>query len=465
MSDQRFIVAFEIGSSKIKGAVGAVDQTGTLSVLAIEEEPLVDAVRYGCIRKVQEVSDRIQSVTRKLDNYAAVSPGHICGAYVSLGGQSLMSTSTNIEKKFAEDTEITDALIKQLKEQARAAGIPDRDIVAVLTRDFTVDTLPQKNPVGFFCHEFKAGVTMLSCRPQLKSNLNRVFSERLPLNINGYIIRPLATASIVLTEDEKHLGCMLVDFGAETTTVAIYKNGGLRYLATIPMGSRNITRDLTALNCLEKRAEEIKKVIGNVNPQQQFDTPATFEGLDNTEINNYIQARAGEIITNIIEQPVYAGLKPEDLPAGIVIVGGGAKLRGFIDLLTSHSKMKVRRGNPTGAIRISDQRLSATDNIDVISLLAIAAKLPLKTCIEFPVQTGGTIDNGDDDNISRVGADMNDDFNEEDEDDPHAIKTKKPTPSKAKGKSFLERMKEKVMGILDENNDDHFNDSEDELKH
>ncbi len=462
MSDHRFIVAFEIGSSKIKGAVGAVDPTGTLNILAIEEEPLIDAVRYGCIRKVQEVSDRIQRVTDRLNNYPSVAPGHICGAYVSLGGQSLKSTPTTVERKFSDDTEITDTLIRQLKEQAKAAGVPDRDVVAVLTRDFTVDSIPQKNPVGFFCHEIKAGLTLLSCRPQLKSNLNRVFSERLPLDINGYIIRPLAIASIVLTEDEKHLGCMLVDFGAETTTVSIYKNGALRYLATIPMGSRNITRDLTALNCLEKRAEEIKKVIGNVDPQQQYDTQATFEGLDNSEINNYIQARAGEIITNIIEQTTYAGFKQEDLPAGIIITGGGARLRGFNDLLATHSKMKIRRGNPAGAIRFNDQRLSPADNIDIVALLAIAAKLPEKTCIEFPVKIEPEPDDNDD--FSRVGEDM-DDFagrNRDDEEDPHAIRNKK--KAKEKGPSFLERMKERVMGILNDEDDDHFTESDDEQK-
>ncbi len=62
MSDKRYIVAFEIGSSKIKGAVGVVDTSGTLNVLAVEEEQLVDSVRYGCIRKAQDVAQCIQRI-------------------------------------------------------------------------------------------------------------------------------------------------------------------------------------------------------------------------------------------------------------------------------------------------------------------------------------------------------------------------------------------------------------------
>lgn len=452
MSDKRFIVAFEIGSSKIKGAVGEVDHTGTLSVISIEEEPLTDAVRYGCIRKVQDVSDCIQSITSKLNRHPAISPGTITGIYVSLGGQSLMSKATEVDRQFEEDTEITSKIIEQLKEQARREGVPDRDVVAVLTRDFTVDTLPQRNPIGVFCHRITAGLTVIYCRPQLKGNLKRVFSEKLPLNINGHIVRPLAIAGITLTEDEKHLGCMLVDFGAETTTVSIYRGGTLRYLATIPMGSRNITRDLTALNCLEKRAEELKKAVGNVSPNRTTDNSAIFEGLDNTEVNNYIQARTGEIITNIMEQPVYAGIKPEELPGGIIVTGGGSRLRGFEEMLANHSKMKVRRAVAMGPISYTQQSQNSPDNVDVLALLSIAARLTSKPCVEMPIPAEQPPAEDVDDGISRVGMDM-------DDHDPY----RKGKSGKAEKKaSFFERLGVRVMGILKDEDEDHFDDSDDE---
>ncbi len=469
MSDKRYIVAFEIGSSKIKGAVGVVDTSGTLNVLAVEEEQLVDSVRYGCIRKAQDVAQCIQRIATRLEACPALSPGKIKGCYVSLGGQSLMSSQTTIERKFSTETEITESLIRQIKEQARATGVPDRDTVAVLAREFVVGALPQRNPVGTFTDELKAKLTMLYCRPQLKDNLNRVFSERLPIAINGYVIRQLAIASLVLTDEEKHLGCMLVDFGAETTTVSIYKNGALRYLATIPMGSRNITRDLTALNCVEKRAEEIKKVIGDVDPSNRFESQSTFEGLDNTEINNYINARAGEIITNIIEQLTYASVKADELPSGIVIVGGGAKLRGFNELLSTHSKMKVRRGSVTGPVRVSEH-VNATDSIDVISLLAIASKLPPKQSVEFPVVVTPADEDDGDDNVSRIGMDDDDDFSslENDDDDPHARRSEKKNDSRKsdrpRSRSFLEIIRGRVMNYLNEDNDDFYSDKDNDEK-
>lgn len=436
MSDKRFIVAFEIGSSKIKGAVASVNSAGDINVIAVEEESLVDSVRYGMIRKVQDVSDRIQAITNRLEMNPSLAPSRICGAYVSLGGMSLMSTKRSVERSYNEETEITSDIIKQIKEQARAAGVDDRDVVAVLTNGFVVDTLPQKNPEGIFGHDIKADLTLLHCRLSVKGNLNRVFSERLPVAINGYIIRPLAEANLVLTDDERHLGCMLVDFGAETTTVSIYKNDALQYLATIPMGSRNITRDLTALNCTERRAEEMKKVIGDVDPRQNFE-PRSTDGVDNTEINNYILGRVGEIIANIMEQPVYANYKPEELPAGIIVVGGGSNLKGFISLFADHSGMKVRRGVPLGPVTFPDSKVKTADAVDIVSLLSIASKLQPKICIEFPE----TVSNGTTGTADVAPIPL------KEETDPHVITPKHPRSS------LLERLKASMLNIINEGGD------------
>lgn len=188
---------------------------------------------------------------------------------------------------------------------------------------------------------------------------------------------------MALTDDERRLGCLFVDFGAETTTVAIYKNGAPVYLVTLPMGSRNITIDLTSLNYIEERADEIKRNSGNAMPPEGIRRPGA-DGIDYTEVNNYVHARAAEIIQNILAQIEYAGLKAADLPGGIVIVGGGSRLRGFNDLLGKQGKMKVRMGSVQGPVRISDGAIHPADNLDVISLLLAASKLPEAECIEFP---------------------------------------------------------------------------------
>ncbi|MDE5810593.1 MAG: cell division protein FtsA [Muribaculaceae bacterium] len=384
MPDKKYIVAFEIGSSKIRGAVGTVDDNGVLSIVAIEQEPLIDSVRYGSIRKVPDVSDRILSIARKLEENPAVYPGRIKGVYLPISGISLKSMNTQIVKKFDQEVEITKEIINQLKQEARQKAPADRDVLVVMTGGYSVDTIAQKNPVGVVGREIKADLSPVYCRPQIINNLNRVFSERLPMAINGQIPLPLAEAGLVLTDDEKNLGVMLVDFGAETTTVCIFKKETFRYLATIPMGSRNITRDITSLNKTERSAEELKITRANISTE---DVPSERieDGLDTKQLNNIVSQRAGEIIANIIAQIKYANMKASDLNGGIVLVGDGANLKGFMQLLASESGLKVRRGTPLGTIKKTGVQLKDTEAIDVISILRVAASFnDQKICVEFP---------------------------------------------------------------------------------
>lgn len=402
--EPRYIVAIEIGSSKIKGAAALLEADGTLSVKAVEEEKLIDAVRYGCVQNVGRVADKIPSIILKLENQ--ISPAKIRKIYLGVGGRSLVSYTREVERQLPDLMEITPRIVGELKAQAENLPI-DRHVVAVEPCEFIVDNTSVADPVGSYGQEIRATLNVLACKPQIVKNLNLVFSEKLPqFAIAGYPVRQIAEANLVVTSDERRLGCMFVDFGAETTTVSIYKSGSLLYLATIPLGSRNITRDITSLSYLEERAEDLKKAVGNANPDNN-ESIGAFEGIDASEINAYIQARAGEIVANIAEQISYAGLQPSDLPGGIIIVGGGARLKGFNELLASESGLKVRHGLPAAPnVRITSSRIMPAESVDVIALLLEAAQDSPVNCAEIPapaIQQHNTSDPTDDSGEIRVG--------------------------------------------------------------
>lgn len=456
----RYIVAFEIGSSKIRGAVGVVDNSGVVDVIAVEEEKLTDRVRYGCIQNV-DVANAIDTVVERLQAYPAVEPRTITGVYVGLGGRSLTSTMVDVSMQLPVETEITEPIITELKKRAAATTDPDRDTVDVVPVRFTVDNKTQTSPVGTFGQSLSARATVLSCSPQIKRILRRVITDRLGLNINGYITRPLAEAAMVLTEDERRLGCMFVDFGAETTTVSVYRGGAPVYVATLPIGSRNITLDLIALNYIEERAEEIKKVSGNALAVDAARRGKGYaEGIDYTDINNYVHARADEIVANIIAQIEYAGVTAADLPGGIVIVGGGARLRGFNELLQQQSKLPVRQGAPSASVRITDGSIHGTEMVDVISVLVAASRMPEAECLTpMPENTGDTTDvrgytnydnlkedDGEDESASRIGRDDDSDYEEEGMKKSKKPKGESPEPGPSRGgfSSILSKMKESI---------------------
>lgn len=377
---QTYIVALEIGSSKIKGAVGTIDESGVLTVQSVEEEPIVDCVRYGVISNAGDVAHHANQVIDRLE--AHLGGRSIQSVYVALGGRSLRSDSREVERQLPGEMEITRDMIEQMMVETSETSMPQREKLDVVPREFYVGKTRVAKPIGTLGSSVRMLSNLITCRPQLKRNLIHLLEEKLDLNIAGWEVRQLAEADLVLTPEERRLGCMLVDCGAETTTVSIYTGGSLRYLATLPLGSRNITRDISALNILEERAEEIKRHLGNARYSSASATQDT-DGIDVAAVNKHVVARAGEIIANINNQLTLAGVKAEELPAGIILVGQAARLAGFSERLAEATSMKVRLGNPTRRdVVIANPRISLVDSVDVISVLYAATRHPMECVIE-----------------------------------------------------------------------------------
>ncbi|MBD5245058.1 MAG: cell division protein FtsA [Barnesiella sp.] len=380
------LIAIEIGSSKIKGAIGSVDSHGILTVKAVEEMPLSESVRYGQLSNVAMAATTMRNIIQKIENRMAATdksraPRKVEKVYVAVGGRSLFAVTHEVNRSLPADSEVTPEIITALKREAHGAGVPERDVLCVEPREFIIDNTRADRPVGMYGSSIRMVANLIACRPQMKNNLPRLFEDKLKLKVNTYVVRQLAIADLVLSNDERKLGCMLVDFGAETTTVSVYKHGSLQYLATLPMGSRNITRDITALNCVEEDAENLKKNYGNAYP----DSPSGTDDVKFTDLNNYISHRAFEIIKNIQKQLEYAGFTHSELPAGIIIVGGGAKLNGFNRRLEETTKLPVRQGNAVAqGVRIAEGRIAPADSVDVISILLHAAKNDPQECLSEP---------------------------------------------------------------------------------
>lgn len=499
--EQKHIVAFEIGSSCIKGAVAvtAPGDDAHVKVVAIAEEPLRDKVRYGIVENPGDVAACINSLAHRLQHAHGVEPRLIKEAYVGISGRSVASVANTVSREFHAEMEITASVIDDLLDEAVQSPIGDRLVIDVAPVAFSVDAAASPYPVGTFGHSVSARVNLITCKPKMKNNIDRVFHERCGINIAGFIVTPLAIAEQTLTTEERRLGVMLADFGAETTTVVIYREGVMQYLATIPMGGRNITRDLTSLNCLEERAEEIKKAVGDAMPPPAAADMIT-DGLDNVAINNIASARADEIISNLLEHIAYAGYRPDQLPAGIVVTGGATRLRNLPELVASLSKMKVRRATLGSAVTLAPGIAPALLPLDVISLVASAAADSPVECTEMPeaasVAAGPDSYDGYDNydpfgpgidghdrhgrpaEISRIGTSDDDDSDDilsdgfSDDDAPSRKKGRDKKPGKAPDKtpssghkgfsisSIMENCKKKVAGLMKEREDEYGDDEE-----
>lgn len=381
MNEDRYIAAVEVGSSKIIVAVGIISPDGSLKVIATEQEKGLEAVRFGIIQNLEETSLRIARLIHRLEQRQALSNRKITGLFVGLSGRSLRSLATEVQLHLPDDTEIDDKIIENLRAEALRSAIDSSlEVVDAVPRIYRLGKYETLTPKGRVANNIKATFDLVVCRPELKRNLRRTISDKTGLKIEGFVVTSLASGHLMLSEDEKALGCMLVDFGAETTTVTIYKDGHLCYFATIPLGGRNITRDLTRLNLLEERAESTKIESGHAiaGPRQNS---ININGISTSDISNHITARAEEIVANVIEQIEYAELKEEDLKK-IVCIGGGAKLDGMTELLSRESNISVRLGELPNYVSVEDSRIPTSDMLQLISLIYAGGTLSDCECLE-----------------------------------------------------------------------------------
>ena len=118
MDTERYIVAVEIGSSKITGAIGTRSLKGVVTVLGVDTEPLTGSVKRGFVVNPDEVSSKVKRLIRKLNNRIGASK-KIKQVYVGIGGQSLHAEDHMISRDYPEGTPITEDIIKRLQEEAR----------------------------------------------------------------------------------------------------------------------------------------------------------------------------------------------------------------------------------------------------------------------------------------------------------------------------------------------------------
>lgn len=399
MAEDKYVAAIEISSSKVLAVVGKYNrESGELDVMAVEQEKGLESVKYGLIRNVEEVWMRIARLVQRLESKPAVSPRKITGVFVGLSGVSLRSIPVPVSINLSEDSEITEEIIDRLLQQAQRSAIDSSlEVVDAVPRVYKVGQQESLSPKGMVGNKIDAEFDLIVCRKEMKRNIMRIFEDKLKsqLRMRGLVVTALATGQLVLTDEEKRLGCMLVDMGAETTTVTIYKNGHLVYFATLPMGGRNITRDITSLKLLEEKAEEIKIASGNALPRTTT-TTLNFGGVKDSDISNLIVARAEEIIVNVLKQIKYAELEDSDLPAGIICIGGGSKLNGLMDLLSDKSGLSVRRGSIPKYVHIHDLKVNSSELIEVVSVLYAGAtgadEVCLETIVNDPLPENGFIE-------------------------------------------------------------------------
>lgn len=439
--NERYIAAVEVSSSKIAVAIGKTKGTGNLEIVAVEHETTGEGcVRYGIIQNLEETSMIVSRLFSRLEQRASITPRKIKGVIVGLGGRSLRNVTKEVDLSLPEDTEISEEILERLRDQAMHSAIDNTlEVVDAVPRIYRVGNSETTSPKGMIGNRISAVYDLIVCRSELKRNIRRTITDKLNIEVDGFVITAMATGHLILTPEEKRLGCMLVDLGAETTTVTIYQKGALHYFATLPMGGKNISRDIASLGVVDNKAEEIKITSGNAIADNNV--PAlNINGLKLSDISNLVVARSEEIVANIIEQLEYAGLKETNLQGGIVMIGGGSRLKGMRELLEQQSDLPVRRGTLPDYVKIEDAKAHGVEIAEIASVLYAGATLSDKESLAMPekqaLPVNGVLD-----------------FGSDDPEEPEKEKEKAPQ-AKSKFKIGMEKLGDRISKMFSSPDDD-----------
>ncbi len=379
MTEQKdFIVAIELGSSKVTGIAGQKKPDGSISVISLVREDSSSFIRKGVVYNIDKTAQCLQSVVKRLENQLKT---RITQVFVGVGGQSIHSVRNSITREMAPGTVITLEMVTSLLDADWGVDYDSMKILEVAEQEYRVDTQMQLDPVGIPATRLEGNYLNILQREAFFKNLNHCF-EMAGVKVADMYLAPLALADAVLTETEKRSGCALVDIGADTTTVSVYSRNVLRHLAVIPLGSNNITKDIASMQMEESDAEQMKLKYASaytdnndIDPTLTLPVGASAASDQHVESRRFIEiveARVEEIIENVRYQiPAdYLG----KLLGGIIITGGGSNMTNIARAFTIHTHIDKVRVAPfvTFAVNSSIDAVRRQDGTlnTVIGLLA-----------------------------------------------------------------------------------------------
>lgn len=328
--DRKIIAAIDLGSSKVTAALGQKETDGSITLLAVEQRPSSAFIRKGRIHNIPKTESIINELKETLQKRSHMK---INCAYVGIGGMGLRSESNQCKKLFDERRLVSEEDIEEINKENINNHSADRIVLQSIPQQFLLGHIKTLEPIGVQADNVEGVFLNIHTKREMKENIENCFNE-CHIDIAGLPITLLAQAQQMLTEAQKRSGCVLVDMGAETTTVGIFKNNLLRHLAVIPLGGKNITKDITSLQIEENEAEQLKLKFGKAYSEEDPSQHAPIrlqvgESVPYKEFCGLVEARQEEIIANVAQQIEISGFDKSQLIGGIVITGGASKMSGI----------------------------------------------------------------------------------------------------------------------------------------
>lgn len=358
--DEPIVVGLDIGTTKICTLVARVEGENSLRILGVGIEPS-QGIKKGTIVDMTAAS---QSILRSVEKAQRSAGLEVSSALVSLAGSHVSSVNSRGVVGIAGGV-IDQSDVDRALEAAQAVAIPhNREIIHVIERGFIVDGQESiRTPVNMHGYRLEVEAHIITAAAATVENLRQCV-ESAGLQISQFVLNPLASAEVVLTENERNMGVVVCDIGGGTTDLAIYVDGDVWHTMVLAVGGNHLTNDIAhGLRLSPDVAEEVKKAHGHaieseVGESETFTVQSFGEDkpvqVSRRELAGIIEARVEEIFQLVLQEikrSGYDGL----LPAGMVLTGGTSNLPGIRTLASRVLNVPVRVAKPENLVGLVDQ--------------------------------------------------------------------------------------------------------------
>ncbi len=350
---KNIVVSIDIGTSKISGLAGIKDEYGMVNILAESSVKSVGVLR-GIISNADKVSRTIKGIIENLESRIDQS---ITSVYVGISNQYINNVlKRGILTRDDLDIEVSkEDIDKLIADMHKVVLDPGTKILDVIPQEFIIDSeYGIIDPIGMAGRRIDANFNIITTKVTAMHSIERCI-EKSSLLMENMRLNSFASADAVLSEDEKEAGVALIDMGGATTDIAIYKDGIMRYVATIALGGNAITEDIKRGCCvMPDVAEKLKIKYGSSMPSMvESNTVITIPGIKGRDakeisqktLSRIIQARVEELFDFVMMKIEKSGFERQ-LIAGIVLTGGTSVLSDIKKTIEICTGLSTRIGHP-----------------------------------------------------------------------------------------------------------------------
>jgi cell division protein FtsA len=349
------IVGLDIGTSKIVAIVAELKPDGStigFDIIGMGTHPS-RGLKKGVVVNIETT---VAAIQRALEEAELMADCKISEVLTGIAGSHVRSFNTH-GMVAIKDKEVTQLDIDRVIETAKAVQIPnDQQILHILNQEFIIDGQEDvREPLGMSGVRLEVKVHIVTGAVSAAQNIIKCV-RRCGLEVRDLVLQPLASATAVVSEDEKDLGVCLIDIGGGTTDMAVFTHGAIRHTAVIPIAGDQITSDIAmALRTPTKDADDIKMKHGCAlsqlaDPQEMIEVPGVGDRgakqLSRKTLAEVIEPRVEELYSLVQSELRRSGYE-ELLSSGIVLTGGSSMMQGMVELGEEIFHMPVRIGQPS----------------------------------------------------------------------------------------------------------------------